>query len=422
MKKITIFAALAAVGLSSCSINQVQDVASSSDNVDNIGISTGVGTTRGTDMVGSSLQNNDINLSYADSDGVYGSLNFTYNNEKGEWNDNTAGTTWADLALPVVFYSFCDENGDVEIGPGFNSAASTATEYAVSNINPEKHSDLLYMGDIVSAVPAAGKVYSTFKHALSKVDLVSKVGINHVVANYIAFSNLQSTGVPAISATVMSSDLKWTAGSQTTSYENINKKIALSETARAIALTESAIISNVANTTASRTANMKLIPQTIEGDYADLQAAIKSHQADESYATADYSEFKYIEVMYRMKGPQNEGVIGYENAAYHPNFKKTAQEVQDKYNGKPLYVRGAFVMSNDLALKVSSYYKLNLNFNTFGGLLMDDYYYDQNGDRTEFKVLADIETGDPIIPGDDTVIGITVVVDEWTTESDTDMQ
>lgn len=109
-------------------------------------------------------------------------------------------------------------------------------------------------------------------------------------------------------------------------------------------------------------------------------------------------KYAYIESVYRLETGDSENAVGYKDAAQHPNFNESEHAY---LKGTPLFVKVGLPLNTDFELVQGKAYLFNIRLGTIdssGGILIDSFYYDEKGNRTNLPVM-NVDLGEPINDG-----------------------
>jgi hypothetical protein len=118
----------------------------------------------------------------------------------------------------------------------------------------------------------------------------------------------------------------------------------------------------------------------------------------------------YVRMLYRVEetSPVDNDYIGYKSAITHPNYAGSATE-QAGYKG-PLYVKVGYSYSPSWVAGKGYQYDIPIP-GTTGGRLLDENYYDEQGNRTDLEV-ENLDVPDQIITSDE-YIHLKPIVTDW---------
>ncbi len=386
MKKIFLFAATAAIALSSCSKNDVSEIANPNENPNAIGLNVGAFATKSTETLTSTLQSassstsgdtNNVTLYSNDTNfGDSGVLKFSYSSST--WS-NIGTYTWAGVDFTMSVYSAHD---------GANVAVTPATgslSYSVEDL-VSKQVDLVYFGQTLSAIPTAGVISATYKHALSRIkmtNLTSSTMTTTVTGVELMGFDGEATATitPATNTIVWSNNaaanLNYAYDLASASTTSNDMYIIPYKTA---AFVEDAVTGNLGNA-----------PYTGKSGVTAL--CVTSVSGTPIAGFADVDDFKDL-------NPSVESV--------------KVSGVAEEYDGA-MYVKAIFPI-NGVEFIDGKYYNLQLNFAGASIYYYDDNYYTEDGE--ELVITGDTTTpgpeeGDPINPTATDLIGLTVIVNSW---------
>jgi hypothetical protein len=110
--------------------------------------------------------------------------------------------------------------------------------------------------------------------------------------------------------------------------------------------------------------------------------------------------------------------IGYTEAQSHPDFTGSDLQTGGYPATAPLFVKVGYPF--DLAWNAGSGYTYNIALNadnsTTGGYLLDAFYYDQYGNRTDLPITGGTEVPGPVLGDGD--IHLIPDISDWDEETD----
>ncbi len=422
---------LAAAAMTSCAEDSATDLPISGvTNSNLITLDLAASATKGSDITADILQSSsNVVLSYEDADSATGTITFDYDSSSATWIqvdgsnaalDDEDALLWSEISYPIQLYSTND--GD-DLSLTSYDSTSAATTYSVTEADDiTAHKDLLFFSKTISSMPSAGVIRGVFDHALSKVEFTltttsSSVNSGYEVALLSAqFCQPYNDGTATITAA--DSSISW--GDHSTNqvyYDYLNLKAStLSETSAEQIYTNVMAEKIEPKSAESEEWNMMLIPQEIAAGYDTLDEL----SSDTNDLTTVMEGMPYIEVLQRMEDEDGTSIAGASNATEYINsLDDSVFSASDKadaiatYKTTPLYVRVAFAFSDKYTLAPSTYYQLDLDFLSHGGIVTDGYYYDQTGTRTTIPIDDDLEVGEPVIGDADTQICLDITVSNW---------
>ncbi len=398
-----------AAALASCSENDPNT--SSSDSAaqtgDLVAINTYAGTTKATDTTTESLETSaKVILHIDDSDSVQATYTFEY--DGSDWSQSGSSLiSWGTIEFPANFYSMHD--GDDPLGSlSFTSDVATYTAYTVTGESTE-HKDLVYHASKLTAIPTGGAVSVYHKHALSKLHLYAATGTNNVYIARVNLVNIDAQGTATITPIAYdqistANDIGWVNSKsdfETYLYFYLDGAVATGITS---ASGTDPIINSSPN------APLMIIPQT-------TTAAEVTGSSD---SVAKFSG-SYVEVIYYMTDSNNMPLVGYSSVEARSDADKYIGTDQDKV----LYVMGAFPLG--YTFEANKEYNIALGLgadNSSGGILIADYFVDQDGVAVDLTLadgtddgktvpIPQIDEGDDILAGSGDSIDILVTATSW---------
>ncbi len=426
----------AAAAVTSCAEDAATDLPISGlTNSNLITLDMASSATKGSDIDVDILQtNSDVVLSYIFNT-TPGTIDFGYDTASSTWvqvdgsgnalADDDA-LLWSEVSYPMQVYSMND--GEDQSLSSYDADTATLSYSVTEADDITAHKDLLYLSKTISSMPSAGIIRGVFDHALSKVEFTLTTTSTSTESGYevslltTQFSQPYNDGTATITAT--DGTIAW---SDWSTYQDYYDYLNL----KATDLTETSAEQTYTNVVAKKIEpastvdldtgtnadwNMMLIPQSITAGYDTLDALTTTP----SNLAETMAGLPYIEVLYRMDDEHGEAIAGAANAKDYINslddsvFSATAKaSAISTYGETPLYVRVAFAFSTAYLLEESTYYQLDLDFYTHGGIVVDEYYYDQTGTVTDIPIDDDLEIGEPVIPEADSQICLTITVSSW---------
>lgn len=135
--------------------------------------------------------------------------------------------------------------------------------------------------------------------------------------------------------------------------------------------------------------------------------------------------YAYIGSVYRMDDGNGKDLVGYSDASKHPNYNDLPEGSEwEKYTG-PLFVKVGFPLATGDDSKFSwamgKGYTYNIvlgEYNSSGGYILDNRYYDKYGNPTDLTIDGK-NPGDPVLGGD---IHFHVTVENWGDDESTDIE
>lgn len=409
MKNLAVCLATCGLIFASCSNNDVFEENNDIHSQDNINFSAN--TTRaisnGLDQVKGGFKvfaTENGNASWYINGGIY--------ENKGSWDWQNGPHKWPidKNKYPMNFYAFYPQTAD-GFTPSTNTIGTVTANITIES-DPEKQTDFLAANYVnVTTKPASGKLNLMFKHITSKVNfsVIAGTGAN-VFVQQLHMQNVGNTG------TYKYNDLVWnpfTANEVGTGkYKYYPTATVPSNTAilpftpaTADETTKNPVYTNVTNR------HLMLRPQTATATWA-------GNKTEPAAVNGEIKPTKaYIESVYRIEANGDVNAVGYQNAVNHPDFSKLTPEKQTALTGSPLFVKVGFPLGASLTWVQGKGYMYSLMLGTAagtGGIIIDDNYYDNKGNRTDLTI-KDKEPGDPVNDGD---IHFNVDVTEWGNDND----
>lgn len=369
-------------------------------------------------------------LWYADGDAhAINGIRHSYGaNEAGVW-DFDPQVKWPATGYPMNFYGIYPNPvapgavaaSGTGLVPGLNLAIDQTTQKVTGTFTVQALAadqiDLLGAKATANIRPATDNLSMTFRHLLSKINFTMTVSDDYRVhVQGLAVNNVGNQGTYTFTGTP-----GWTTVPSTYTADYLYRGMIYadgSNTGNASILSESTYGYNTgdANDLADATnKSLMLMPQP------DVTAQTWTPSAGNGPGAATY-----ISMVYRMNYG-DEDLVGYTDATKHQKYPGSALEASG-YGDNPLYVKVGFPFTLDWDMQKGYTYNLIMP-GTTGGLLIDQYYYDNKGNRTDL-IVGDFD-GDglpgpgPIVPepvlGGDEYIHLIPIVSEWTDQSATDI-
>ncbi len=401
MKKIFIPAMLLVVtiAISSCSEDVPNNVgASVANDADLVAVNVASGTSRGSDQTTTTLNTagSKVKLHIVDSGTADASTltqgGYLFTTTGTDWSQDADADgdgvddepiTWEDIDFPAHFFSLHD--GDPK---DLTTTAGTATlDYAVTDKSSTAHKDLVFHASKLDAIPMGSTVNLFHKHALSKIHLYASTGDNKLYIARVNFVNVDGDGTATVTSLAPSESLTALG----ISWANDTNSNALYEyffigNNAPVALQSSALSTGNPIINEDDDAPFMIIPQT-------TVAATKAQIAKPNEDIVD----SYFEVIYYLTDADDKPIVGYSAVSKRPD----AADFVDGDQNTVLYVKGAFPINYPFVANKEYDITLGLGAKgSSGGLLVDDFYVDKNGDKV-CLTRKDGGTTDPEIPGVD---------------------
>ncbi len=425
MKKLFMLAATAAIALSSCSENEITEIATPNENPNVIGLSIGSFATKAeTTTTTLNTEDNIIKIYSTDSDfASSGNIEFKYDDTSTWASTADDAETWENADFPLYLYSLntgVKASGNLVVTPTTGSAAAAATATytpaAVTNAEtPVDQNDLVYYGSRLAMIPTNGNISATFKHALSRIMMQVKAadGYNIYIAN-VKLVNVIGTDTPTISVDDASaSSIAWANEGKTASSNSYsvtyNHYYDVDATLDDVSTTESAVEGYVYTFTDATAQDLA----TAAGSNKDMYIIPQTSPAYDTSAIKG----THVEVtccMYIGTTP----VLGYRTGSEHIEYNATDEDwlaLEDT----PLYVKLAFPV-NEVTLNDGTYYNFVLDFTGADIEIAEDGYVDDEGEGVEdFPADAtEPSTEDDVNVDSETAISLTVTAIAWPDDAD----
>lgn len=270
--------------------------------------------------------------------------------------------------------------------------------YWIITVNQHQRAQIDYLAAKTMNVmmkPVSGKINLKFEHITSKVNFAVTSGANMSVhVQQVVFRNLRAKG------TFRLHYFNWNPNNinddnifhpyQYWGYETVREIITPFNVDNKNSAEESMAIMYGDK----HDRHLMLRPQfkgrTFLWDGKEIGATLVDNKYEISFA--------YIESVYRLETEDSDNAVGYKDAALHPNFNESEHAY---LKGTSLFVKVGFPLSSDFELLQGKAYLFNLRLGTrgsSGGILIDSFYYDEKGNRTNLPVI-NVDLGNPINDG-----------------------
>ncbi len=327
---------------------------------------------------------------------IDGTNNYIYDTTDGWGWGSTTAPKWStnDADYPMKFYAYYVSNpANVSVASGVSgNVGKVDITYTATD---DKQSDLLTATSTAVVRPAGDKVPLTFKHALAKVGFGFIEGDDaDVYVQAIGFNNLSD------SRTYKVADQAFATGQSTANVSFTY--LPLSKPAKTVENTDGTLFDTALPADhAAINKPLILLPQTtLSMKVVDSKADIKD---------------AHIYMTYRLEQGADVNAIGYKDASQHPDYVEAVHGT--KYNGQPLFVKVVYpVATGNLVWESGKAYTYKMNMgtaNATNGYLADEYYYDKDGNKTDFEV-ENKDEGDQMRDG---CINFIVDVEDWGAET-----
>ncbi len=417
-KKHLLLAAVAIIGAVSCTKDEAEmQSASYTTDADAIGFFTYTTRVDVSDIADleSSKDGFAVYATQTNSDGndewmLTGAYSYLYDGEEWGWSSSAANTPqWPTDATnyPMRFYAIfsTDLSNTSLTSPTAEEESDTVNPItaSVEILTPSLQTDLLATYTIADTKPSDGKLTLCFDHILSKIDLGAIVGYNkRVYFQGLAVNNLFDEG----DYNIMGTSWEVTSTDQTAQYSisnftNVNG-VSGTSTAEDSAIS---ITLNAATDEEDVTENnsLMLLPQmSVTAWDVDEWAADVTYDEEGYVDNMPEITGSYIEALYRVEHDTTgdgdyEDYIGYSDASDYDTDQDTSGHA-----GDPLFIKVGYPLSID-EWSAGKNYTYNLKIATSdatNGYLLDNVYYDENGDPTDILIdYDDKQVGDPISDG-----------------------
>ncbi|MFI3302112.1 MAG: hypothetical protein SNH35_05935 [Rikenellaceae bacterium] len=389
MKKEHLLIAAAAIfAISSCTkeesaVNNTPQIATSTDVINFTTNTTRAETMELSDILGDET-GFEVFATQSNSDGsttwLINSDYYKYNTTNEEWEWKTSNYAWPTTTdeFPVTFYAvYASDLSGVTTASAAASdlSKSTPATVAITIAEPAKQVDLLATATAADSKPLDGKLSICLDHVLTKIDFGIITGSDRkVYLGAFQLNNLEYEGTYDIDAsewavTSTSGDAEYPL----TDFTPVNGEEGNESTAISFTNTEDEY-------------SLMLLPQTTtEWDVENWDGTAISET--------------HIEMNFRMTDANDSDFFGYTYAIDYPGYESDNPE-HIEYAEEALYLKVGYPLSTTWASDYNYTYniKLGTEFAT-NGYLLDDYYYDEEGEKTPFPIEIDKEIGEPLSDG-----------------------
>ncbi len=342
------------------------------------------------------------------NDGTYsinGGDNYVYSEAASDWGWSSIAPAWPTVATsyPMKFLAIYPSSIETsEVEDVLNNKITLNSKITIEDTSGDQV-DIMTALSTTDAKPADGHLALCFKHILSRISFSIVAGndvtveLQRITVNNVGDEGTYSHDNQAwtYAPTTFASDYSYVELDGATKFTTTGED-ATEETAAFVGGTSSYLM---------------LMPQSgaAAWDPAKMLAGKE---------TVDDMTGAYIEVIYRYEAPVATSSIGYSSYTEHPSYiADPNNELYDKYeeNETALYIRVAYPL--DATWEIGNAYSYNIGLGTLSssnGYLIDDVYYDKNGDKTDFPIdLEDIVPGDPV--SSDRIDFTVSICTEWVT-------
>lgn len=347
-------------------------------------------------------------------------INHVYDN--GTWSFDPA-KQWPTAAnsYPIDFFAFYPSAADgLTINTDDPADGYVSADIVVQGsgyVLVDDQTDMLAAWTTANAKPASGNLSMTFHHIFSKINFALDLDENYTAnVQGLGVCNLRNEAVFDVTAT------EWfnTADTYGSSYLYYGGFRALS-TGNLQIINTPALTGKASGTTPFYTAtttptaanaHLMLLPQTDAtrtwGDGNDPTALPTGTDT-------------YIMMIYRLadvSGVANPDIAGLRQASSHVDWTGSALQTGGYPATDPLYIKVAYPFELAWAMGKGYTYNIDMRPGFSGGILIDEFYYDKYGNRTDLRV--DDQTGtevlDPITGDGD--IHLIPAVNDWDDETE----
>ena len=345
---------------------------------------------------------------YADTTGgtawfpyIDGTNNHAYTS--GNWRFLVQSVQWPFTGYPMYFWAYYPSSS-----PSITSINDTYPdiEFDVEiQLSKDDQEDLLIAFDSATVQPPTGVLPLRFRHILSKVNFTFEVELGdtaYVLA--VGFDNLFKENTYSVTDTAWAPLVYGTNALDSFNYFNDFKPLASGPFDPEIMFEGQSptIKDSIFKGVAGQSAHLMLLPQD-----PDMWVVTGSRVLPGDSA--------YIRMLYRLKSPLLEDSIGYEYAQNHPGYTGSALDVSFGYTG-PLYVLAGYTYDGEWQAGKGYNYNIPIP-GTGGGILLDKFYYDDQGNQTDVEV-ENVDVLGHILGTDN--MRLIPTVDNWDPDIDSD--
>ena len=404
MNKKTFFAAMTlALMAVSCTQNEVEDVNIVSS--DAIALNPSTAVTRASIWTLDTLKNDGSGFVVYATNGstptgwntdINGKNNHQWKPSESKWGfANSVNWPSTPADYPMTFYAYYPSVAKNVISDVSNFP-NVLLKVTIPRDKTEQR-DLLAGKGATNNKPASGSLAMGFNHILSKVNftVTNSVAGQEAFIQALGFVNLKDTCTyNVVTPAWGSQDIKATR--DTFDYFNAFTPSATAYTSKTFKN-----VTNASFFAASDNANLMLLPQ-----------AHTSWNTDPAVATVvpPVKSDSYVRMLYRVEDPTNPDYIGFKNATSHSAYTANTMPIPG-YTG-PLFVLVGYSYSSTTDWNAGKGYIYNIPVpGTTGGRLLDEYLYDDHGNKTILKVPGGSVPG--VIISSDDEIRLDPTVNAW---------
>ncbi|MFI3319542.1 MAG: fimbrillin family protein [Rikenellaceae bacterium] len=348
------------------------------------------------------------------TDGTYtinGEYNYVYSEAASDWAWSSISPAWptATTGYPMRFLAVYPSSITTsEAKDELTEEISLNSEITIEATSADQV-DIMTALSTTNAKPADGHLALCFKHILSRLNfsIVAGNGVT-VELQRITVNNVGNKGKYSHDAQAWTDAPDEFASDYT--YVELVEDDKFTTTGKDETVENAAFVSEDDNYN-----YLMLMPQIDAPEWDPAKMVSGDEDVDDMTGA-------YIEVIYRYEAPVATSSIGYSSYTEHPNYiADPDNEAYDKYKDNDdvgetaLYIRVAYPL--DAAWEIGNAYSYNIGLGTLSssnGYLIDDVYYDKNGDPTDFPIdLEDIKPGDPV--SSDRIDFTVSICNEWVT-------
>ena len=406
VKKVILLMAAMAFLAFSCTVTEV--VVPNVTTLDAISLNPNTASTRAVIKDRDSLQNDPVGfVVYADTATTFTTTvwfiegeNHAYGTANG-WSF-TPAIAWPSK-YPLAFLAFYPEAGAGHVITSVTDVltpTSTSVELTIEiPTAKDGQEDVIVARDTAkTGKPSGGELPLNFKHILSKVNFTVSTDdpTDKAYVLAVGFCNLVST------ATFEATDDSWTLGTYGTDIDTFNYYNAFEPIAGGFRPEIEFMNANkdsLFTGAAAKTEHLMLLPQ--DPDVWDISDPILHPTNLEAH----------IRLLYRLEVTGNPDRVGYADAQDHDDWSVFGAS----YTG-PLYVMVGYAY--DATWESGKGYSYDIPIpGTGGGIYLDEFYYDNEGNRTDLRIPGAVLYGHVL--GDN--ISLPADVEDWIDEPSSDV-
>jgi hypothetical protein len=339
---------------------------------------------------------------------INGANNHFFDNTKGKWNFKSP-VLWPDMVTapemyPMTFIAYYPTNSKV-ISDVIDDFSDVKLEITVPPSSSDQE-DVLAGESTALSKPSSATLNMGFHHVLSKVHFTvaniykgNPTTTQKAFVLAVGFDQLHSTNVYDIR------NKSWGTVTDDLDAYNYYNTFEPDVVPHGEKLFQGATLSTpgkfYTTTPTFEESFMMLLPQ---------DPKTWDTTTDPDNVTAPGFDEAYVRMYYRVEEtvPYNPNFIGFQKASDHPGYEYS--ELKDKGYDGPLYVKVGYSYDSKWISGRGYNYIIPIPGST-GGRLLDNVYYDEDGNETDLEV-EDNDVPEVIIPDDD-YIHLSPIVTDW---------